>query len=132
MSAATLALWAQSKPALGSMAYVGRSLHSALRRRRPPSPRGRRPASERAPRPAGLAGFGDEMASPHGAAARYRLSGSPDDQDSRRSIAVSSVRSLTDPLFEDCGGVILVELDQLQKLAFGPVIAPGDQRLHEF
>src|ERR1700722_6209692 len=37
-----------------------------------------------------------------------------DDQDSRRSIEVSSVRSLTNPLLEDRCGVALVEFDQLK------------------
>src|SRR4029077_859214 len=99
---------------------------------RPPrSPCDRRPASNRARCSAGLAGFGGETASLRAAAAPFLRPRSRGGQDRRLSKAVSSVRSLTNPLFENRSGVILIEFDHLQQLALGAIVASGEQGLHE-
>src|SRR3984957_2107189 len=114
------------------MARLGEQLRWVFRLRPPRSPGDRRPPSTRAWHSAGSAGFGGERASPRAAETSFPRLGARDDRGSRQSKAVSSVRSLTDPLFEDRGGVILIEFDQLLQLALGTVVASREQRLHEF
>src|ERR1700727_1090585 len=99
--------------------------------RRPRSLCDRRSAANRARCFGGLAGFGGETASPRVAAAPLLRPRSRGGQDSRLSKAVSSVRSLTNPLFENRSGVVLVEFDHLHELALGAVVASGEQGLHE-
>src|SRR5271154_955673 len=117
--------------ALAPMACVWGDLTLAYRWRSR-SLRDQRPASKRARLSADSAGPGSETASRRAVAAPLLRPRARDDRGSRQSIAVSSVRSLTNPLFEDRGGVILVEFDQLHELALGAVVAPREQRLHEF
>src|SRR3984957_10557354 len=80
---------------------------------------------------ANLAGFGGETGSPRAVAVPFLRPCSRGGQDSRLSKAVSSVRSLTNPLFENRSGVVLVEFDHLHELALGAVVASGEQGLHE-
>src|ERR1700733_13595298 len=81
---------------------------------------------------ANLAGFGGETASPRAVAAPFLRPCSRGGQDTRLSKAASSVRSLTNPLFENRSGVVLIEFDHLHELALGTIVASGEQRLHEF
>src|ERR1700689_4215441 len=111
------------------MACAGESLLLAFRRLR--SPCGRRSASNQARCFARLAGFGGETASPRAAAAPFLRPRSRGGQDNRLSKAVSSVRSLTNPLFENRSGVVLIEFDHLHELALGTIVAAGEQRFHE-
>src|ERR1700722_5151765 len=80
---------------------------------------------------ANLAGFGGETASPRAVAAPFLRPRSRGGQDNRLSKAASSVRSLTNPLFENGSGVVLIEFDHLHELALGAIVASGEQRLHE-
>ena len=98
-----------------------------------PGPPGRqalkRPDAAR--RSARSAGFEGETANSRFAAAPFLPARGRDDRDSRRSKAVSSVRSLTNPLFENRGGVVLIELDEFLQLALRAVVAPRQQRLQK-
>src|ERR1700722_14648157 len=114
------------------MARLGERLRSVFRSRRPPLLRDRRAPSKRAWQSAGSAGSGDEMASPRAEGAPFPRERARDDRGSRQSIAVSSIRSLTNPLFGERGGGILLEFDQLLQLALGTVVTSREQRLHEF
>src|SRR6202789_3515841 len=80
---------------------------------------------------ANLAGFGGETASPRAVAVPFLRPCSRGGQDSRLSKAVSSVRSLTNPLFENRSGVVFIEFDHLQQLALGTIVAAREQRFHE-
>ena len=66
-------------------------------------------------------------------ARRSRLSpeGVRYDPDSRRSALASSVRSLTNPLFENCGGLVLIEVDELLQFALRAIVPAREQGLEE-
>src|SRR5271166_3525261 len=72
------------------------------------------------------------MATSHGEATPSRPERVQYGRDSPRSVRVSSIRSLTNPLFDDGDGLILIKFDELDELALRSFVALREERFQIF